>query len=62
MELDYKYPVKAFGEVNKSTLIKKNIEFSSYIRKFRVEQFHTYSHMSNGLLIYGEIFAHFLLY
>ncbi len=30
------------------TLIKKKIKFSSYIRKFRVEQ------LSNGLLIYGK--------
>ncbi len=36
-------------------LIKKKIKFSSYIRKFRVEQL-------QSLLIYGEIFAHFLIY
>jgi hypothetical protein len=80
------------------TLIKKKIKFSSYIRKFRVEQlqsllllnyllaltaglqrvdfvkfFHNdnygtvflrekKTYMTNGLLIYGEIFAHFLIY
>jgi hypothetical protein len=43
-----------------STTIKKKIKFSSYIRKFRLEQLQ--SHMTNGLLIYGEIFAHFLKY
>ncbi len=42
------------------TLIKKKIKFCSYIRKFRVEQLQ--SHVTNGLLIYGEIFAHFLIY
>jgi hypothetical protein len=31
-----------------ATLIKKKIKFSSYIRKFRVEQLQ--SHMTNGLL------------
>jgi hypothetical protein len=36
------------------TLIKKKIKFSSYIRKFKMEQLQ----MTNGLLIYGEIFAH----
>jgi hypothetical protein len=39
-----------------AALIKKKIEFSSYIRKFRMEQ-----NMTNSLLIYGEIFAHFLI-
>jgi hypothetical protein len=40
---------------------KKKIKFSSYIRKFRVEQLQSHN-MSNGLLIYGEIFAYFLIY
>jgi hypothetical protein len=42
------------------TLIKNEIKFSSYIRKFRVERCKVY--MTNGLLIYGEIFAHFFIY
>jgi hypothetical protein len=40
---------------------KKKIEFSSYIWKFRVEQLHSHI-ITNGLLISGEIFAHFLIY
>ncbi len=40
------------------TLIKNKIKFSSYIGKLRVEQLQ----MTNGLLIYGEIFSHFLIY
>jgi len=42
-------------------LIKKKNKVSSYIRKFRMEQLHIYC-MTDGLLIYGEIFAHFLIY
>ncbi len=53
----YLYPWK------KNTLIKKKIKFSSYIRKFRMEHAVAKSiYMTNGLLIYGEIFAHFLIY
>jgi hypothetical protein len=44
-----------------STLIKKKIKFSSYIRKFRNGAV-AKSYMTNGVLIYGEIFAHFLIY
>ncbi len=45
------------------TLIKKKIKFSSYIRKFRRDQGSVAkSYMTNSLLIYGEIFAHFLIY
>ncbi len=44
-----------------STLIKKKRKFSSYIRKLRMEHV-AKSYMTNGLLIYGEIFAHFLIY
>jgi malic enzyme len=44
-----------------STLIKKKIKFSSYIRIFRSGAV-AKSYMTNGLLIYGEIFAHFLIY
>jgi hypothetical protein len=36
-----------------AALIKKKIKFSSYIKKFRVD--HLQSHMTDGLLIYGEI-------
>jgi hypothetical protein len=42
------------------TLIKKNIKFSSFVRKLRMEQLQ--SHMTNHLLIYGDIFAHLLIY
>ncbi len=46
-----------------NTLIKKKIKFSSYIRKFRIpNRAVAKSYMANGLLIYGEIFAHFLGY
>jgi hypothetical protein len=44
------------------TLIKKKIKFSSYIRKFRMKQLQSHICMTNGLLIYGEIFGHFLIY
>jgi hypothetical protein len=45
------------------TLIKNKIKFSSYIGKFRVEQLQlAKSYMTNGLLIYGKIFSHFLIY
>jgi hypothetical protein len=40
---------------------KNKIKISSYIRKFRMEQLHDYVYMIS-LLIYGEIFAHFLIY
>jgi hypothetical protein len=43
-----------------TTLIKKNIQFSSYIRNS--EGSVAKSYMTNGLLIYGEKFAHFLIY
>jgi hypothetical protein len=39
---------------------KEKIKFSSYRRKFRME--HPQSCMTNGLLIYEEIFAHFFIY
>jgi hypothetical protein len=42
-------------------LIKKKIKFSSYVRKFEWSSCKViYDY--NGLLIYGEIFAHFLIY
>jgi hypothetical protein len=46
--------------LNKYALIKKTIKFSSYkeIQNGAVAK----SYMTNGLLIYGEIFAHFLIY
>jgi hypothetical protein len=40
-----------------ATLIKKKVKFSSYIRKFRVEQLESHSYMTNGLLIWGNICA-----
>jgi hypothetical protein len=40
-------------------LIKNKIKFSSYIRKFRGIGCKV---MTNVLLIYGEKFAHFLIY
>ncbi len=43
------------------TLIKKKIKFPSYISKFRVWAV-AKSNMTNGLLIYGEIFVHFLIH
>jgi hypothetical protein len=55
-------PIIARGE--KTTLIKEKIKFSSYIRKFRMEQLQ--SHMTNGLLLYGDISSYirkpFLIY
>ncbi len=42
-----------------TTLIKKKIIFSSNIRKFRIVAM---SYMTNGLLINGEIFVHFLYF
>jgi hypothetical protein len=43
------------------TLIKKKIKFSSYLKKFRMEQLQSHI-MTYRLLMYGEIFAHFLIY
>jgi hypothetical protein len=44
-------------------LIKKKIKFSSYTRKFRVEQLQSHTvYDYNGLLIYGEIIVYFLIY
>ncbi len=37
------------------TLIKKKIKFSSYIRKFRMEQLPSNIHMRKGFLIYEEM-------
>jgi hypothetical protein len=50
------------GEGNRTTLIKNEIKFSSYIRKIRVIGCKVI-YMTNSLLtVYGEIFAHFLIY
>ncbi len=38
-----------------ASLIKKKIKFSSYIRKFIMEQLHSRIYMTNGLLIYGQV-------
>jgi hypothetical protein len=40
----------------------KKKKFSSYMRKFRMEHAVAKSYMTNCLLIYREIFAHFLIY
>ncbi len=42
-------------------LTQKKIKFSSYTRKFKVGAV-TKSFMTVGLLIYGKIFDHFLIY
>jgi hypothetical protein len=47
-------------EERKTTLIKNKIKFSSYIRIFRVIGCKVI--YANDFLIYGEIFAHFLIY
>ncbi len=45
------------------TLIKKKINFSSYIRKFRRDSLQTHIWLRFiSLIIYGYIFAHFLTY
>jgi hypothetical protein len=51
----------AGGPAQLSTLIKKKSMFSSYIRKFRRGAV-AKSYMTNGLFIYGEIFAYFLIH
>jgi hypothetical protein len=44
---------------HQGTMIKKKIKFSSYeIQNGAVAK----SYMTKGLLIYGDIFAHFLIY
>ncbi len=43
-----------------TTLIKKKIKFSSYILEIQNGAV-AKSYMTNGLLIYGEIFAHLLI-
>jgi hypothetical protein len=43
------------------TLIKKKIKFSFYMYKEIQSGAVAKSYMTNGLLIYGEIFAHFLI-
>jgi hypothetical protein len=47
--------------VRTATLIKKKIKFSSYIREIHNGAVAT-SYITNGHLIFGEIFAHFLIY
>ncbi len=44
------------------TLIKKKINFSSYTYKEIQSGAVAKSYMTNGLLIYREIFTHFLIY
>jgi hypothetical protein len=43
-------------------LIKKKIKVISYIKKFFQMGSGAKLYMTNGLLIYGSIFAHFLIY
>jgi hypothetical protein len=48
-----------------ATLIKKKIKFSSYIRKFKMEQLQSHIGLTKlrpPHIQYGEIFAHFLIY
>ncbi len=45
-----------------TTLIKKKIKFSSYIRKFGMEQLQSHIWLMAPHTVYGEIFAHFLIY
>jgi hypothetical protein len=47
---------------SESTLIKKKIKFSSYIRKFRVEQLQSHTYMRKGFLIYEEMLKYFPIY
>ncbi len=54
-------PPFAFVEIG-STRIKKKIKFSSYIRKFRVEQLQSHAYMRKSFLIYEEIQKYFPIY
>jgi hypothetical protein len=45
-----------------NTLIKKKIKFSSYIRKFRVEQLQSHIRGRKGLVIYEEKRKYFPIY
>ncbi len=42
----------------KDTLIEKKIKFSSYIRKFKMEQWQSHIWLTASSIIYGEIFLH----
>jgi hypothetical protein len=44
------------------TLMKNKISFSSYIRKFRVEQLQSHTYMRKGFLIYEEMYNYFPIY
>ncbi len=52
------FPVLIRSVYKVYTLIKKKIKFSWGIQNGAVAK----SYMTNGLLIYGKIFAHFLIY
>ncbi len=52
--------LKGRKEILGRALIKNKIKFSSYIKEIQSGAFAN-SYMTNGLLIYGEIFAHFLI-
>jgi hypothetical protein len=60
MALGFKWYENIYKK-EKSTLIKKKRKFSSYIKKIQSGAV-AKSYMTNSLLIYGEIFAHFLIY
>jgi hypothetical protein len=47
-------------KLSSTALIKKKSKFSSYIRKFRVEQLQ--SHKRKGFLIYEEMRKYFPIY
>jgi hypothetical protein len=45
-----------------STRLKKKMKFSSYMNKEIQNGAIAKSYMTNGLLIYGQKFAHFVIY
>jgi hypothetical protein len=50
-----------YQEEKSSYTDEEENQISSFIRKFRMEQV-AKSYMTDGLLVDGEIFAHFLIY
>jgi hypothetical protein len=53
---------KAASTASPCTLIKKKIKFSSYLRKFRVEQLQSHICMRKGFLICEEMRKYFPIY
>ncbi len=45
-----------------TTMKKKKIKFSSYIRKFRVEQLQSHPYMKKGFLMHEEMRKYFQIY